>query len=318
MLPKIQNKKIAFAVLNWGMGHLTRSISILKHLEKENSVYFFGNREQIAFLKSEGFVLDFKEFPDYNLNFSGKSFLVEMIFNSPRMIQAIQIENSSIQKIHQQENFDLIISDNRFGFRSEKVPSIIVTHQLNIKSPLFEKQGSRLNQIYLNKFNEIWVPDTEDHHFSGDLSRAEMKTPIRFLGNISDLNFESSKKTIDYFVIGSGPEPYRTEFLKKMYNQLKSRNYKVVMTGFPDFSSQVDHILIYPSMSRKQIQQNILSSEIVISKAGYTTLLDLEKCKAKAILIPTKSQYEQEYLAQYHKNHRAFRFLDEKEIPTIW
>ncbi|MCB0477115.1 MAG: hypothetical protein KDC84_03070 [Crocinitomicaceae bacterium] len=317
LIPKFQNKKIAYSVLNWGMGHLTRSLSVFKELSKNNEVHFFGDVDQINFLKVEDCQIVYHEFSNYNLNFSGKSFLVEMIFNSPRMIQAIQVENAQIQKIQEKENFDLIISDNRFGFRIEGVKSVILTHQLNIKSPLFEKQGSKLNQIYLNKFDEIWVPDDANHTFSGELSRAELKKPVIFLGNISDLKCTYSPKTIDYFVIGSGPEPYRSEFMMKMYHHLSTLGKKVVMTGFPKFESEYENIIIQEQMNRNQIEENINQAHCVLSKAGYTTLLDLAQCKAKAILFPTKTQYEQEYLAEHLNNHPHFTFLSETEISSI-
>lgn len=317
MIPEYQNRKIAYAALNWGLGHLTRSLSILKKLQSQNEVFFLGNPDQIQFLKEEKLALHYLEFPDYNLNFSGKSFLVEMIFNSPRMIQAIQIEGKKLEELQHEHQFDLILSDNRFGFRLDQVESNIVTHQLNIKSPVFEKQGSKLNQIYLNKFDQIWVPDHPNHHFSGELSKATLQKPVHFLGNISDLEYDEREKKLDFFVIGSGPEPYRSKFLQKVYKRLVEIGRPALITGLPNFKSEYDHIQITEKLNRSEIQQHILEAEWVISKAGYTTLLDLEKCKAKAYLFPTKTQYEQEYLAKHLKTHSDFHFLEEKDLHTI-
>ena len=39
-----------------------------------------------------------------------------------------------------------------------------------------------------------------------------------------------------------------------------------------------------------------------VTTTGYTTIMDLLKMKAKGLLIPTPSQYEQEYLAQKLKS----------------
>ncbi len=299
------------------MGHLTRSISILKELSLKNRITFFGNEEQIHYLKKESIPLEYKIFPDYNLNFKGKSFLVEMILNSPRMIQAIQQENQLLQKEQNQEKFDVIISDNRFGFRVSSAKSIILTHQLNIKSPIFEKQGSKLNQIYLNKFDEVWVPDFEDHRYSGDLSKAKLDSPTHFLGNISDLSAKQSEKAFDYLVIASGPEPYKSNFMEKLIAHLSSFDKKIAVAGWISESKNFESIVFLGLLNRKEMQNYICKSEKVIAKAGYTTLLDLEKTKTEAILIPTPKQYEQEYLSQYLKNHPRFTFKSENEISSI-
>jgi UDP:flavonoid glycosyltransferase YjiC (YdhE family) len=318
LIPKIQNKKIAYSCLNWGMGHLTRSISILKELSKDNDIYFFGNQAQLDFLEDEGINIKLHIFPEYRLNFSGKSFLAEMIFQSPRMIQDIQIEKKNLSEIHQKEQFDLTISDNRFGFRINEIRSIILTHQLKIKSPFFEKQGSKLNQIYLNKFDEIWVPDDAESTLSGDLSKTPMDKPICFLGNISDLHYQEEQKEFDYFIIGSGPEPYRTQLIEKLLNHFKASDKKIVITGMdilPDLKK--DNFVLVKNMNRKEINDHINKSTKVITRAGYTSLMDLECTKCEAILIPTKNQYEQEYLAEHLSGHPKFEFIREELIDTI-
>lgn len=318
LIPKIENKKIAYACLNWGMGHLTRSISILKELSLSNSVVFYGSPNQIEFLKNEKIPVSYQEFTDYRLNFSGKSFLAEMIFQSPRMIQDIQIENKNLNELHQKENFDLIISDNRFGFRLEQVHSIILTHQLKIKSPLFEKQGSSLNQIYLNKFDEIWVPDTKESTFSGELSQVQMKTPVHFIGNISDLKPSRTEKSIEILIIATGPEPYKTDFIQCILKKLESYNFKTKLVGASDSTQwKSKNIEIENITDRKSIEKLINQSQFIISKTGYTTILDLDKMNAKALLIPTPKQYEQEYLAQLHSNKPNLTICTEKEFKLI-
>ena len=47
-------------------------------------------------------------------------------------------------------------------------------------------------------------------------------------------------------------------------------------------------------------------SEIVISRSGYTTIMDLVKLNKRAILIPTPGQTEQEYLAKYLLQKKIF------------
>jgi UDP-N-acetylglucosamine:LPS N-acetylglucosamine transferase len=43
----------------------------------------------------------------------------------------------------------------------------------------------------------------------------------------------------------------------------------------------------------------IMSSDLIISRSGYTTVMDLAALRKKSILIPTPGQTEQEYLGEY-------------------
>jgi UDP-N-acetylglucosamine:LPS N-acetylglucosamine transferase len=58
-------------------------------------------------------------------------------------------------------------------------------------------------------------------------------------------------------------------------------------------------------LNADEMQQAILKSNIIISRSGYSTIMDLAILGKKAIFIATPGQTEQEYLA---------KFLKEKEI----
>lgn len=51
-------------------------------------------------------------------------------------------------------------------------------------------------------------------------------------------------------------------------------------------------------MATKDLECAINSSEMVLCRSGYTTIMDLAKLEKKAFFIPTPGQYEQEYLAE--------------------
>lgn len=50
-------------------------------------------------------------------------------------------------------------------------------------------------------------------------------------------------------------------------------------------------------MTSKDLETTINSSKLIISRSGYTTIMDLAKLNKRAIFIPTPGQYEQLYLA---------------------
>ena len=58
------------------------------------------------------------------------------------------------------------------------------------------------------------------------------------------------------------------------------------------------NITLVNYMTSKELEQALNSSDLVLSRSGYTTLLDLAKLKKRAFFIPTPGQYEQEYLAE--------------------
>ena len=54
-------------------------------------------------------------------------------------------------------------------------------------------------------------------------------------------------------------------------------------------------------MTSLQLEQTFNESELVLSRSGYTTVMDLAKLDKKAFFIPTPGQFEQEYLAKKYK-----------------
>lgn len=50
----------------------------------------------------------------------------------------------------------------------------------------------------------------------------------------------------------------------------------------------------------------IQQSHYIISRSGYSTVMDLVTLQQKAILVPTPGQKEQEYLADYLMNRKIF------------
>ena len=67
-------------------------------------------------------------------------------------------------------------------------------------------------------------------------------------------------------------------------------------------------------MLADELEKALNSSKLVICRAGYSSIMDLVKLKKKAILIPTKFQNEQEYLAKYLQEEGFFPYINESNI----
>ena len=79
------------------------------------------------------------------------------------------------QLITQKEKVDLIISDNRYGVRNDKVKSIFICHQIALQAPanlqFMNPVFLKLHLRQIHKFDALWIPDEEnDSNLSGKLS----------------------------------------------------------------------------------------------------------------------------------------------------
>jgi UDP-N-acetylglucosamine:LPS N-acetylglucosamine transferase len=86
-------------------------------------------------------------------------------------------------------------------------------------------------------------------------------------------------------------------------------NFALVQ-GLPnkaDFPATKDgNLYIFPYMQADELSKLIANSDIVLCRAGYSTLMDLAFFGKKAIFIPTPGQTEQIYLAdQLHEANRG-------------
>jgi len=300
-------KNILVAPLNWGLGHAARCIPIIKALEKE------GFNPVLA---SDGVALDLlrKEFPhllalnlpSYQIEYpkNGMFFKMKLVLNSPKMLKAILSEKKSIKKLVEEHNIVGVISDNRLGLRHKKVPSVFITHQLNVMTGNTTWLTSKIHQYIINKFDECWVPDVDSvPNLTGDLGHLDV-TPdnIKYIGPLSRLHKKPLEKKYDLMVILSGPEPQRTLLEEKLAEKLQSYQGKIVfIKGKIEPEQKIDvvnHITFYNYMNTQELENTFNESEIVLCRSGYTTIMDLAQLEKKAFFIPTPGQYEQEYLAK--------------------
>ena len=67
-------------------------------------------------------------------------------------------------------------------------------------------------------------------------------------------------------------------------------------------------------MTAIELNQAIEESRIVITRSGYSTVMDLVKLGKQAILIPTPGQTEQEYLADSFHQKKYFLKMNQSDI----
>ena len=67
-------------------------------------------------------------------------------------------------------------------------------------------------------------------------------------------------------------------------------------------------------MTSKELERAIIESKLILSRPGYTTIMDLAKLQKKAFFIPTPGQYEQIYLAEKFQKENVAPFCNQKDF----
>ena len=307
---KNQTKNILVAPLNWGLGHATRCIPIIQELEKNGfNPIIASDGVALALLRKEFPNLTTIELPSYNIEYAkkGENFKWKLIKNSPKTIYAILQEKQQIKKIVKEHQLAGIISDNRLGVHSKKVPSVFITHQLTVLSGKTTWISSKLHQHFISKFTECWIPDVNEiPNLTGKLGHLKStKLKLTYIGILSRLQKKELPIKYQLMVILSGPEPQRTFLEEKLITELEHYKDNVVFikgkVESEQKTEQIKNITFYNFMQTEQLEQTFNESEIVLCRSGYTTVMDLAKLEKKAFFIPTPGQFEQEYLAKKYK-----------------
>lgn len=300
-------KTILIAPLNWGLGHATRCIPIIKALQENEYVPIIASDGiALELLRKEFPYLQSLELPSYQIEYAknGKNFKWKLLQNCPKMIEAILEEKKTIKKWVKKYQIDGIISDNRLGVFSQKVPSVFITHQLNVMTGNTTWITSKLHQHIIKKYAECWVPDFEGvPNLTGKLGH--IKNPdfeIKYIGPLSRLQKKDIPKQYDLMIILSGPEPQRGLLEEKLKKEVMHFGGNIIfikgLIEKDQKKKQIGNVLYYNFMNTRQLEQTFNESDIILCRSGYTSIMDLVKLGKKAFFIPTPGQYEQEYLAE--------------------
>jgi len=310
---KLRRKfRVLVAPLDWGLGHATRCVPIVREfLENDCEVWLAGEGMQENLLRSEFPSLPFLPLNGYRVQYAKSSFgfFSSVLFQIPKILIAIGQEHKWLRGAIKEHEFDAVISDNRFGLSHSNVPSVFITHQLSIKSPLGkwnETMLRRWNYNYINRFKECWVPDLiGENNLAGELSHPVNNpgVPVKYIDLLS--RFEKKEgteiKNRVLFIL-SGPEPQRTILENKVIDEISHYpGTATVVRGLPSAQSVIPStgmIKFYNHLSAKEFNEEIEKADWVISRSGYSTIMDLATLQKKSILIPTPGQTEQEYLAK--------------------
>ena len=316
-------KRILVAPLDWGLGHASRCIPIANALEHEGfEVVFAASGRTLNLLLKEFPNNDFIKLDGYNVHYPKNGNMAwSMLSQSLKIIKGIRREHALLQEIIKDYNIDGVISDSRFGLYSDEVPCVFISHQLNIQAPVFADFIQKINFKYIQKFDECWVPDDKNHSLSGLLSKVDsLPFKCRFIGALS--RFEQMPKTddLDILAIVSGPEPQRSlleDLLKKQLIESDQKALLVLGKTEEEREEQLGNLRIVSHLNAKALNQAMVNAKVVISRSGYSTIMDLAVLNKKAIFIPTIGQTEQLYLAKFFYDKKLAFAMHQKELDVL-
>lgn len=302
-------KKVLVTPLDWGLGHATRSIPVIKELQSTGwEVVIASSGDALILLKSEFPQLVFFELTSYQASYSKNvPLILKVLFQLPKFLLVIRKEHGELEKIVKEQGTNLVISDNRFGCWTKLVPTVFITHQVNIQMPFALKwmQGiiNYFNHRMIRKFNQCWVPDFPENRLTGKMTEPG-KLPVKFIGMLSRFNKSKIEDSFvyDYLALVSGPEPQRTIFEKKMrvcFSELRGK--KILVRGLPGMTEEIVKLSDWDEvchLKAEKLQQIIEQSRLVICRSGYSSVMDLAALSKKVVFVPTPGQTEQEYLGE--------------------
>jgi hypothetical protein len=329
-LDKIKN--ILICPLEWGLGHAARMIPLARRLrEMNNNILIASGEKHLALFRTEMPGLTYIHFSGFSPGYS-RYFpqYLSLLLKTPLLLYHIILEHFRLKKIIRVYDIDIVISDNRFGLWNREITSVYITHMPLIPFPkplrFLEFLGVLLHRIVIKKYSLCFIPDLPGElNVSGRLSHGvNLPGNVRFAGIFS--RFISSdippKRSPDEFrhitIILSGPEPQREMFRQKLSRLLKDKEpVLVILEGRPDREKEIvrtGNILSYNHLTASEMARMLTGSESIISRSGYTSIMELISLNCGALLIPTPGQTEQEYLAGYMAERGWFHTVSQDKI----
>jgi len=292
-LSEVRNQRILFTCLNWGSGHVARSVGLLRLLARqENEIFLYCSEAQKNVFECYNLAVTYVLGEKFEFRFKGDgNFSKEMLRNRRAFRKAIKQENALAGELAMKHQISLVVSDHCYGFRSKNVKSIFVTHQVQLP-PKSGFIAQWIHKSWMRRFDWIWIMDKEENRLAGVLSsKIDRSDCIGWFSRFSDVKEEIEPGKV--VAIVSGPEPYSEQLFNWILKNHSDKNLTIISPK--TYSPVSENVKVISDW--KQADTEILSAETIISRNGYSTLMDLKFLDKKAILIPTPGQLEQEYLA---------------------
>jgi hypothetical protein len=320
----LSGRHIFFAPLDWGLGHATRSVPLIRKLSENNRVTIGMTPGTAVILREEFPDAESIQLPSYDIHYARViPPWAGVIMRAGSILRVRRSERTALERIIAERKIDIVISDSRYGLFSEKAQSILITHQLFLRTPFANSIAQAFNRSWVSRFSAVWVPDYADERISlsGGLSHGEhYHHDVNYIGPQSRLSRDDTPVASDFLFLLSGPEPHRTAFeraIREVARRLPGR--KILVRGTADVTDQDHDLIVHDLPSRKTLSQLLTGATTVVCRSGYSTLMDLHHIRPeRCVLVPTPGQPEQEYLAEYWEKKFGSRRVKQKDLQAAF
>ncbi len=321
-------RSVYYSVLNMGLGHAARSLPIIRgFITRGWRVIIGSNGRALRFLEHELPEIETVVTPDYAIEYSrGRWLIPKLMLQAPLVLTRIAEERKLTNHIVEKYSPGIIFSDHCYGAYHRSVPSYFLTHQVYFAMPAgmdaFAHFAALGNFYFHKKFRKVIILDekgTDGGLLSGALSRhPENRTTYAYAGIISSVEKKESDSTLDLLVSISGPEPQRTLLESRILSEIEMiPGKKVVVLGKSESTARLkddEDLQVFSHLSREEISTLINNAKMIVSRPGYTTLMELAESGKKALFIPTPGQTEQIYLASRCQEKKWFHAVSQDEL----
>ena len=292
--------------MNWGLGHATRlSVLIDRHIAKGDEVVIAGDGMSLAWLRSRYPNLRSIELPHLDLHYSPAGSQIKgLLKQAPHFLNWLHADHRTLQNILAREHFDLVISDNRFGFCSRSAKCVYVTHQLNVMTGggrLLSSLATAAHRWFIRHYDECWVPDYEQWPgLAGDLSHIDggvgkwndkvERTKIKYIGPLSRFGdgikskeqraknkeqiAKSQEPRYDNVALLSGLEPQRTMLENELKRRWRGTNYMIIRGVIGSANAANDGHLL-DTADDETFVGLLKNAKHIVCRSGYSTIMDL-------------------------------------------
>jgi hypothetical protein len=318
---------VLFALLDWGMGHATRTAPLIEHAVQHGWEVHVGTKgTALAFLKNQfaDRPITFHEKPGPDITYARRGTFFKIAAQMPGFFRSIREESKWTAELVDACGITHIVSDNCYGVFHPAVPSVMMSHQLQLPVPPGLEWLARLFVAkHARKFQSIWIPDDAEARLSGTLATRNPLPHARHIGVLTRLPADVEAGPWKKVGMVSGPEPHRGLMEQALLHWMKSNSEQALLiAGRPGAEARVEgNVTVWPDPSARELASALKGADTIVCRSGYSSLLDLAALGKRAVLIPTPGQPEQVYLAR----HWAVAFgmatctqkqLEASQLPT--
>ncbi len=311
---EVVDRRILLSPLNWGLGHVTRCIGLIQLLQNQgNRFYVACDEHQQAVFENYLENVTYIRHLGYPFSFEGKGkFTRDLISNRKPLLARFAREQKEIDSYITEHQIAIVLSDHRYGFFSKQVYSLFLTHQIQLPLSMLFAPAQWIHRRLIGNFNAIWCFDDHQSSLAGKLSKNKASIPVEYIGWFSRYEARTSEElTFDALFIVSGPAPYSTQFLSEVFQYCETHDgtFACLVNEF-NYRTQIpSNLKLVVASNWKHDDRLMYQSKCIVSRSGYSTLMDLKKTQKSAILIPTPGQSEQLYLATLHQTNPAWKIV---------